>query len=145
MIEIKETDIIYKLDKNTSYLNETIVPQNATVFDASDCQNFCDIAGLKKYPNLRVLLLSRTDIRATDLSQIPSFIKAVDIRHCPNLKSYSSLPKRANNPLHVLISFGGERILNSIPNGIDIEIEGWINTITKKKTENLFSPQNVRE
>ena len=144
MIEITPNDIIYKLDKNACDLTDIQIPQNATVFDASDCENFHDIKLLKRYSNLRILLLSRTDIRGVDLLHIPDFIEAVDIRHCRNLRNYTSLPKRKENPLHVLISFGGERILNSIPPDVDVEIDGWINRITKKKTGNRLIEQNTR-
>lgn len=144
MIEIQPNDIVYKLDKNVSNLTDIKIPQNATVFDASDCEKFHDIKSLNKYPALRVLLLSRTDIRSTDLQHLPTFIEAVDIRHCPNLSSYSHLPHREKKPLQVLISFGGERILNSIPDGVDIEIEGWINTICHKRKENILAIQNTR-
>ena len=144
MIEIQPNDIVYKLDPKACDLKDIKIPKNATVFDASDCENFHDIKSLNQYPSLRVLSLSRTDICGSDLQQLPPFVEAVDIRHCPNLRNYSYLPRREKKPLHVLISFGGERILNSIPNGVDIEIEGWISSITHQKTPNIFSVQNTR-
>ena len=144
MIEIKETDIIYKLDKNVCDLTDVKIPQEATVFDASDCENFSNLDELKNYKNLRVLLLSRTGIQGRDLKNIPDFIEAVDIRRCQNLYNYSYLPQRKDNPLYVLLSFAGERILNTIPNNVDIEIEGWVNTIIKRKSDYVFNPQNTR-
>lgn len=144
MIKIKESDVVYKLDKSVCNLNEIQIPENATVFDASDCSNFCDLKGLQKYSNLRVLLLKGTDINGSDLNLISSNIKEIDIRHCKNIKNYSRLPKRKETPIRVLISFVGERILNTMPDEVDIEFEGWLNTITRKKTPTVFIKQNTR-
>ena len=144
MIEINQNDVIYKLNKDVRKLDNIQIPSNATVFDASGCECFNDISGLKNYPHLRVLLLSHTDIRSADLKEIPDFIEAVDIRHCPNLRSYSLLPKRTENPLYVLISFAGERMLHSIPDNLNIEIDGWIKNVCKKNSPKVFKSQNTR-
>lgn len=133
MIEIKETDVVYKLDKNIRDLKEVQIPENATVFDASNCENFSDLKGLKKYPNLRVLLLRHTAIRGLDLQHISPNVEEVDIRGCQELLFYYSLPERPQKPLHVLISFGGDTVLNSIPKDVNIEIGSDVAWIAKKK------------
>ena len=144
MIEIKETDIIYQLDKSALDLQGVQIPRNVTVFDASNCTNFDDLKGLQKYSNLRVLLLNGTDVHASDLQYIPSGVEAIDLRYCKNIKNYSLMPQRAEKPIFAFISFGGERVLDTIPSLVDIEIEGFLNKICSRKKANFLSKTNSR-
>ena len=145
MIEIKETDIIYKLDKNAANLKDIQIPSNTTVFDAEDCSNFYDLKGLQKLENLRILILRNSGISSMDLKDIPKTVEIVDLRGC-NLSSYANLPERPENPLRVLASFGGERLLNTFPPNVDIEMDGWIGSIcSHKKREINMENQKTRD
>ena len=145
MIELKEDDIVYKLAPNVSRLDDIEIPENATVFDATNCQNFHDLKGLAKHPNLRVLLLKNTAIDSLDFSYISENVEDIDIRQCRGIRSLQRFPIRTEKPLRVQIHFVGERILRTVPSYIDLEIDGFFRTISQRRQNVFCENQKSRE
>ena len=144
MIELKEDDVIYKLPPQTANLNDIQIPENATVFDATDCHRFYDLKGLAKYPNLRVLLLKNTAIDSLDFSYISSNVEEMDIRQCRDVRSFQRIPQRTDKPLYVLVHFSGESILNQVPPYVDLEIDGFLKCLSRHRRNGHIEKTNTR-
>ena len=145
MIELKENDIIYKLEPNVSRLDNVQIPENATVFDATNCREFYDLKGLARYPNLRVLLLRNTAIDSLDFPYISENVEEVDVRQCRCLRSFQRFPSRKGKPLHVYSHFTGERILRTVPPHVDLEIDGVFRCLSRHRQSVPIENQKTRE
>ena len=145
MIEIKQDDVVYKLPQETTNLQNIQIPNNATVFDATDCRNFYDLKGLKEYSNLRVLLLKNTAVESLDFCYIPENVEEIDLRNCRFVSSFMRFPERNGKTLHVLSHFSGERILKQIPPHVDLELDGFFSRISHHKQLTLDNDQKIHE
>ena len=142
MIELKEDDIIYKLAPEVVRLDDVQIPENATVFDATNCQNFYDLKGLAQYPKLRVLLLKNTAIDSLDFSYISTNVEDIDVRQCRYIRSFQRFPLRKDKPLHVFTHFMGETILKTVPSHVDLEMEGIFRRSSRHRRSVLI--ENVK-
>ena len=122
VIKIDDKDVIFKLNKDICSLKNVQIPQNATVLDATDCKALYDLSGITRYKNLHTFLLSGTEVNSMELAKLPPETKAVDLRYCKQIRSLSGFRFRPN--LRVLINFSSERMLNSIPDNIVVQVLG---------------------